>query len=312
MLLEDTLEPLARDIADFLCTTGGGAGSSWDNYHREEDLVSLERHRDDLVEYVRSTNHEARITLSNIRPVDPDPNTIVFHSPIILSSEPRVTASEEINNKSSREQSYIFKKEFQTGENESNAVEAGFSTESTTTIEAGSEASQFKVSQEFKLTVSSAWTNQTGKSKGEITGGEFPLIAPANTYVKGFLQWEDQTLQRRIECYGLYDMKIEIGRYQRYKKYNARKARKKWRYRWASGSPVYWDSLEHLIAVAERRGSVNHNRYRHYARYPNLNPVYMQRIKASRMQHIDRLTPPFKGAAGIRVVITETVTSNDD
>lgn len=309
MLLEDALEPLARDIADFLVKTEGAAGSSWGRYTRDEDLVPLKRHSDDVVEYVRATNHEARIILSNIRPVDPDPNTIVIHDPIVLSSEAKASASAEIDNRGgSREQSYTFRKEFRDGENESKAVEAGFSVENTAKIEAGGEASQFKVSQEFKTTVSSAWTNQTGKSKEQITGGEFPLIAPAHTYVKGFLQWNEQTLQRRIECYGSYDMKIELGRFQRYKKYNARKAKKEWRHRWASGSPVQWDSLEHLMAVAERRGSVHFNKYEHYARFSYLNPVFMERIRASRRQHIDQLTPAFKGAAGIKVVIEESLT----
>lgn len=309
MLLEDTLEPLVRDIADFLCTTGGAASSAWQGYTRNEDLVPLKRYADDVVEYVRATNHEAKIVCSNIREIDPDIDTIVFHNPLVLESEPKTSAAVEIDNRTgSKEQSFTFRKEFKNNENESKAVEAGFSLENTATVTAGGEAAQFKVSQEFKTTVSSAWTDQSGKSKEDTTGGEFPLIAPPHTYVKGFLQWEEQTLQRRIECYGSYDMKIEMGRYQRFKKYNARKAKREWRYRWASGSPVSWDSLEHLIAVVEKRGSIHHAHYELYSRLGYVNPAYMERIKAARRQYIDRLTPPYKGAAGIKVIIDESKT----
>ena len=97
-LLEDQLEPLARDIADFLSTTGGSAGSSWKGYHRNEDLIPLKRDRDDLVAYVRSRNHAARIVFYDIHEVDPDPDTIKFHDPIVLKSERKATASVELNN----------------------------------------------------------------------------------------------------------------------------------------------------------------------------------------------------------------------
>lgn len=296
MLLEDTLEPVAREIAEFLSQTGGHAGSVWDNYYAQEDLIPFRRVSDDLVEYVRAANHEARLRLFNIHEVDPDPKTIVFHPTIVLKSEPKATASITIDNLGNDRVSepFVWRKEWKTGESESKAVEAGFSLESTTTIEAGGEASQYKVSQEFKSVVSSAWTNQTGKTSEETTGGEFPLVAGPESIVEGYLRWNEQTLQRRIECYGAYDFGIQIGR--RYKP-----KRKGWR--WTSGSPVTWESLEHLLAVAEKRGSVHHARYEHYARM-NISSEYVKRIRDKRLVHIDRLTPPFQGADGIKVVIT--------
>ena len=313
MLLEDVLEPVARDIADFLSTTGAAAGSSWKDYHRNEDLIPLKRWSDDAVGFVRAKNHEARLVLSNIKERDPDPKTLIFHSPIVLESERKATASIEISNlDGDLPQSYTFKKQFKTGSSEEAAVQAGFSVEDTTKAEVGGEASQFKLSKEFKTTVSSQWTNATGTTKDETTGGDFPLIAAPRTYVKAFLQWEEQTLQRRIECDGTYDFKIELGRYHRYKKYDAGKARRTTRESWTSGSPVRWESLEHLIAVAEKRGSIHYARYEHYAKYRDLNPVYMERIRAARQQHIDRLTPAYKGAAAIKVVIETLETANVD
>ena len=297
MLLEDTLEPVVREIAEFLSQTGGYAGSSWEDYFATEDLIPFERVQDDLVEFVRASNHEARLRIFNIQEVDPDPETIVFHPTIVLKSEPKATASITINNLGSDRASepFVWRKEWKTGESEGAAVEAGFSLESTTNIEAGGEASQYKVSQEFKAVVSSAWTNQTGKSKEEMTGGEFPLVAGPFSIVEGYLRWNEQTLQRRIECYGSYDFGIQMGR--RHKPH-----RKGWR--WASGSPVTWDSLEHLLAVAEKRGSVHHAGYQHYSRLTF--PLrYLEQIRAKRLVHIDRLTPPFQGADGIKVVIKQ-------
>ena len=53
-------------------------------------------------------------------------------------------------------------------------------------------------------------------------------------------------------------LKIKMGRMNRYKKYDAGKARKTWRESWSTGSPVYWGSLLHLIAVAEKRGTAKY------------------------------------------------------
>ena len=295
MLLEDTIEPVVREIAEFLSRTGGHAGSVWDGYTADEDLIPFERVSDDLVEFVRSRHHEARLRIFNIRETDPDPKTIKFHPTIVLASDPKATASISIDNTGNDRASepFIWEKEWRTGESESAAVEAGFSLESKTTISAGGEASQYKVSQEFKAVVSSAWTNQTGRTKDQTTGGRFPLVAGPESIVEGFLRWNEQTLQRRIECYGAYDFGIQMGR--------RHKPRKKG-WRWASGSPVTWDSLEHLLAVAEKRGSVHHPRYQHYARM-DVAPSLIESIRLKRRVHIDRLTPPFQGADGIKVVI---------
>ena len=50
MLLEDTLEPVAQQIAEFLSQTGGYAAISWENYSTTEDLTPFERVQDDEVE----------------------------------------------------------------------------------------------------------------------------------------------------------------------------------------------------------------------------------------------------------------------
>ena len=296
-LLEEILEPVAREIADLLVQSGASGASTWRGYTRNEPLKALKRDRDDQIDFVRSRNGDARLRLTKIRPVDPDPKSIVIHPPIVLESKPRVSASQEINNRTSEEQSFIFKKEFKTGQSEESSVQAGFSVEHTTSIKAGGEASQFEVTEEFKQTVSSEWSRQTGRSKEETTGGEFPLIAAPWTYVRGHLAWDDQKLQRRIECYGTWDFGIEFGRRRRVKRGRNR------RWEWSSGK-VSWESLEQLLAVAQRRGSVKDDCYEYFAQH-RASSKALERIDQKRRSHIDRLTPPFKGAASIRAEYEE-------
>ena len=296
MLLEDQLEPLARDIADLLATTGATPGSAWAGYHRNQDLIVDRRREDDKVVFRRATNHEAMLMLEGIRWNDPDPNAMKFHPLIVLSSTPRASDSLSIPNNTSVAQSATLSREFANGESESAAVEAGFAVENTYKWEAGGEASQFKVSQEFKTTISSQWTKQTGNTKDTKVGGDFPVIAPAYTHVEARLEWLEQEQQRRITGYREVDCKIVIGRRQR---------KRRGGYRWTSGSPRVWDSIEHLIAVIEKRGSPRHQLYDHYARR-DINPVYAKRLKDNRRMHVDILTPPFKGAQHIKVALLES------
>lgn len=294
MLVEHVFEPIGREVGHFLGSTGGGVSSAWEGYTRAEPLVALTRTSDDSVEFARSANGEARLQIWNIHEVDPDPDSIVFHNALVLESERKATVLVSIDNRqgSSPSEPYIWTREFKIGESEAAAVEAGFSLESTTTIEAGGEAAQFKVSQEFKSVVSSAWSRETGKSREQTVGGTFQLVAPARKYIEGHLEWDEQTQQRRIECVGTYDFGLTIGRRSKG--------------RWSSGSPMGWDSINHLIAVAEQRGSVHHAHYGHYARR-RADSEAVRRLQAIREQRIDRLTPPYKGADNIRVVIDREI-----
>lgn len=300
VLLEDKLEPLAREIAHTLVASRAPIGSSWADYHRDEDLIAFGRKEDDLVEYVRSHNHEARLHLFNIREMEPDLDSIVIHPTIVLDSVPRATASVEIDNLKSRHRSepYIWTKEFSTGESELEAIEAGWEHESWGEAKASGGVkgiAEGEASAGFRDKLSASWSRQTGKTKASKTGGQFALVADPRSRVMGFLQWAEQTLQRRIECDAKYDFGMEIGRRRKYK-------RRPWR--WTSGSPQRWDSLEHLLAVMERRGSVHHALYEHFS-HQVVDPIQYSKIEELRLRHIDRLTPTFKGADGIRVVIDE-------
>ena len=295
MLLEDQLKPLARDIADLLATTGATPGSAWEGYHRDQDLVVDQRREDDKVVFRRATNHEAMLMLEGIRWNDPDPNEMVFHPLIVLSSTPRASDSLSIPNNTSVAQSATLSREFANGESEAAAVEAGFVVENTAKIEAGGEAAQFKVSQEFKTTISSQWTKQTGNTKDTKVGGNFPVIAPSFTHVEARLEWLEQEQQRRITGYREVDARIVIGRRQH----------RKGKYRWTSGSPRVWESLDHLLAVIEKRGSPTYQLYDHYA-HRNINPVYAERLNANRRMDVDIMTPPFKGAQHIKVALLES------
>ena len=222
--------------------------------------------------------------------MDPDPSTIVIHPEITLESSTKATGTQKLDNTSASDQSMTFRRSFRNNEAEEHAVEAGFSVENTAKVEAGGEASQFKVSQEFKTTVSSAWRNQTSHNSEEESGGEYPVIAIPGEYVEARLTWLEQTKQRRIECDGTYGFRVTMG----------------WKQRkgWASGSPVVWDDIEHLLAVVEKRGSVSTTGYQHYAkREPDHAAV--KRIRALQRQHIDRLTPAYKGAFDIEVQILD-------
>ena len=311
MLLEDQLEPLARDIADLLATTDATPGSAWAGYHRNQDLIPDRRTEDDKIVYRRASNHEGMLMFEDIKWRDPDPAKLVFHPVIVLESTRRSSDAIEFPNDTDIEQSFTLNREFSNGESEDAAIQAGFSVENTYKWEAGGEAAQFKVSQEFKTTVSAEWTNQTGTSKDTKVGGEFPIIAPPRTLVSARLEWEEQTQQRRITGFRDVDMKIIIGRRQKYRKYDSRKARKTTRYRWTKGSPRTWDSLDHLIAVIEKRGSPTFQLYDHYARR-RVNPVYAERLIANRRNNVDMLTPQFKGAQSIRPVIVDSGSTLDD
>ena len=312
MLTEDKLEPVAREIAHFLTHNGVTPGSSWQGYDRSEDLLPLQRREDDLVEFIRASNNQARLRLLRIRELMPDPDSIRFHPAIVLRSEPKAEASITIDNLQGERESqpHVFHKVFHTGTSEADAIEAGWQLETWATASAsasgGIGVAEAEVSAEtgWRSTLSAAWSRQTGKTRDEETGGSFPFVAGPHSLVEAYLQWEEQTKQRRIECDASYDFAIEIGR-------RSKPKRRGWR--WNTGSPLYWDSLEHLIAVAEQRGRVGHALYQHFStRVVDRDGI--ARIQAERLRHIDRLTPEFSGADALKVVIAnlETIEGDDD
>lgn len=299
MLLEDQLEPAARAIADFLAQTGGGAGSSWDNYTLHEDLLPLRRTSDTEVEFIRPTNNQARFKLFNIHEIEPDVSSIKVHPTIILASEPVAETELVIDNlrNSRASEPVTWSKIIKTGENELNAIKAGWENETWGKAEAKVSAGPAEASVEagFRNKLSAEWSRQTGRSHEETSGGVFPLVAGPHSLVRGQLVWNRQTRQNRVECDARYSFGIEMGRRSQHK-------RRGWS--WRSGSPVRWDDIEHLLAIMEHRGSVHHARYEHYSRR-EIHPNYIKRLKATRLRHIDRLTPAFEGADGFRVVINE-------
>ena len=298
-LLEDQLEPCARAIAHFLVATGAPIGSAWKGYHHSEDLISFKRREDDLLEFVRSHNHEARLHLLKITEREPNLESIKVHEPIVLKSIPRATSNIRIENRDSDRSSepYIWNKEFATGESEANAIEASVVSETWGEAKASGSigVAEAEASTGFRNTLTAAWSRQTGRTRAQRTGGSFSLVAGPGDIVEGFLQWNEQTLQRRIEMDAVTDFAVEIGR--------RRKRKGDWK--WTSGSPRYWDSLEHLIAVAERRGSVHHALYEHYAHNNIPKTSLIKQIQDKRLRHVDMLTPPYQGADGIRVVISK-------
>ena len=108
MLLEDVMEPFAREMAaGWLKRVGRTTWfrGVWEGYRATEDLVACKREADDRVSYVRPGNHRAHLVLSNIRWRDPDPASLDLSDTIILSSVPRVSDSIEIPNDTAEVQS---------------------------------------------------------------------------------------------------------------------------------------------------------------------------------------------------------------
>ena len=309
MLTRDLIEPLTREVAHFLVICGAPVGSTWydagrsPEYRNREDLVPLKQQKDEDVEFIRAWHKEGRIHCLGIREQAPDPASIVIHPAITLDSQHKAGASIEIDNRNGDilSEPHIFRQEFKDGESEMAAVSLSMTNEVWATasaeasVEAGPASASTSAETGWRNTIEAAWNQQTGRTSEETTGGEFPFRAPAGAYVEGRIEWVESTKQRRIECCATLDCKVEIGRRRRYKG--------KWG--WASGSPQTWDSIDHLIAVVEKRGRVGMALYEFFAS-KSLNQeqqASLERIKELRKRHVDRLTEPYTGNSDIKVVI---------
>lgn len=304
MLPEDIHEPLAREIAHFLAHVRAPIASSWVGYTRDEDLVPLKRKSNDAVEYVRASNGEARFRLNKLREQEPHPDSIVVHPEIVLESKPAATATVEIDNRllSIPSEAHTFAKQFKDGESEQDALATSMVNEVWGQVEASAKAgigvaeAEAKASAGWKNTITLAWNRQTGRTRETTAGGTFPFRAPPYTLVEFRLQWNIQTKQRRLECDAVMDAEICFGR-------RSKPKGKGWR--WNSGSPMSWDSIEHLLAVAHKRGRVEHALYEffsHRALDGEANKS-LRRIYELRQRHVDRLTDPYTGASDIKVGI---------
>lgn len=300
MLTEDVYEPLIREAAHFLALCGAPCGSSWDGYGRDEDLLPLARTSNDLVEYVRAANGQARVRAFNCGETAPDPESIVWHPEIVLASKRVATASFEIDNLHSARDSepHVFRKAFRNGESEADAVEASVVNETwgEAKVSGGFEGvAEGEASTGFRTTLSASWARNTGRTRDEETGGDFPFSADAHSRMEARLQWDEQTKQRRWEGDARLACGIEIGR----------RTKRKRGWRWSSGSPQWWASIDHLLAVAEKRGRVEHALYGFFARRALSadERESLDRIKRLRLRHVDKLTPEYKGAADIKVGI---------
>ena len=319
MLLEDKIEPLVREIARFLTMTDARAGSRWKGY-TGGNLRPLKREKNDRVDYVRSDGAkdgwQARIAAKDIREQAPQASTIVIHPEIVLSSKHKYGNTIIIDNIHSETESgpKELTVRFQDGESEADAISTSMvnevwatsSQEASAGVEAGPASAEVKVSAEqgWKNTIELAWNKQTGRTRERTVTFRSEEQAPPRTRLEQRLEWQEQTKQRRIECTATIDFGIEMGRRFVVKK----------RWRWATGSPVKWDSIDHLIAVAEKRGRVEHARYDHFARRPLSaeERQSLEKIKALRMIPVDRLTDPYAGNSNIHVVLIDVDTDTDE
>ena len=72
-LLENTLEPLACEIAEFLVQSGMMGSKVWRGYTKAEGLNVVARPNDETVWYARHSNRRARFDLWGIRAGGPRP-----------------------------------------------------------------------------------------------------------------------------------------------------------------------------------------------------------------------------------------------
>lgn len=318
-LLEDKLEPLVREIAYFLVISGAKAGSRWGGYGKG-DLRPLKREKNDAVAYVRNDgakdDWQARIQVSNVHELEIDPSTVVIHPEIILKTDQRFSGTVIIDayNSSSRSGVKEFSIQFDDMEEEFNAVSAAFSTEVwainkqsvSAKVEAGPASAEAKAESEqgFRSSIETAWEKQTGRSRTSKVAFHSEEFAPPYTKLEQRLIWNEQQKQRRIECEAKIDMKIEMGR---------RGKDKHGKWGWASNSPVSWDSIDHLIAVAEKRGRVEHARYEHFSRrvLSKAELSSLERIKKLRTIKVDRLTEPYSGAININIELLDVAVNHE-
>ena len=321
MLVRDQMEPLAQYIADTIVMNGHTPGSSWKGYTRSTkdawgDLIPLKQHRNDEVTYVWSQNHEARIILTDIRYEDIDPDLFDLSERITLASKLKATDTIPFRNGTTEVQEGVVDHWEETGLNELNAVKAGFEKKVTTTLEAsgGVEGiAEAKASVVDETTISASLERQTGRKTTSRSGGSFKFRFPPMTEGEARLTWSEDTLQTRIKGYRLIRCKVVIGRRHRYRKYNSRKARKEWRESWTSGSPIVFADVSDLIAVMEKRGSVNTPLFEHFAER-QVNPAYVRNLMRLTRMNVDVLTDPFTGANKFKpeIVTSQTLVDRDN
>ena len=312
-LQEHQLEPICREIAHFLIRADVPISSRWGGYDREKDLIPYRRVNDDVIDYRRADEGQARFHVFGLdgREGVPDPKTIEVLPVIVLDSKQVAAVTQEVDNRMSKRPSepLIWTKEFDTGKSELEAFETSFENETKITASAsvsggvpGAEA-EASVETETRNLFRAAYSRSTGVTENDKKGGTFSLVADPETFVKAVLEWEEQTLQRRIKMKAKIDFGFRIGRRRKVK-------RKGWQ--WASGH-INFKSIDHLIAVAERRGRVEYDLYHHFAKH-NLSKwakKSLERIKELRYLNIDKLTPEFKGADSFKVVIIEQETAGE-
>ena len=315
MLLRDQMEPLAQHLADTIVMNGWVPGSAWRGYTRSMkdawgDLIPRPQNRNDEIIYVWNRNHEARIILTDIRYEDIDPDLFDFSERITLASNLKATDTIPFRNATTEVQEGEVSHWEETGMNELNAVKAGFEKKVTTTVEASGGIdgiAEAKASVVDETTISASLERQTGRKSTTRSGGSFKFRFPAMTEGEARLTWSEDTLQTRIKGYRLVRCKVVIGRYHRYRKYSARRARKTWRESWTSGSPMVFADVSDLIAVMEKRGSVNTPLFEHFANR-RVNPAYMANLKRLTRMKVDVLTDPFVGANNFRPEIVASQT----
>ena len=313
MLVRDMMEPLAQQIAGTIRRFAGAPGSSWKGYDLSPgnaDLIPLKQHRNDEVTYVWSGNHEARIILTDIRYEDIDPDLFDLSERITLASKLRATDAIPFKNATTEVQDGTIEHWEETGMNELLAVKAGFEKKVTVSAEisGGVEGiAEAKASVVDETTISASIESQTGRKSNQRSGGAFTFRFPPMTEGEARLTWSEDTIQTRIKGYRLVRCKVIIGRHHRYKKYDAGKARRTWRESWTTGSPIVFDDVSDLIAVMEKRGSVNTPYFELFAGMGDINPDWANRLKRFSRVNVDVLTDPFTGASTFK---PEIVTSN--
>ena len=326
MLLRDQMEPLASYFANCLVSNGAVPGSAWNGYHSgipdaqgrinsaHGDLIPLKQKKDDEVVYVWNKNHEARILLQNIAFENIDPDNFDMNERIILSSTLKAQDSIPFLNNTTEVQTATLEHWEETGENEINSIIAGFEKKTTVSAEASGGIKgigEAKASVVDETTIKASFERTTGRKTSKRAGGVFTFRQPAMTEGEARLTWSQQKIQTRVKGFRMIRCKVIIGRYHRYKKYDAGKAKRTWREGWTTGSPIVFEDVSQLIDVMKKQGSV-HTPYFEYFSALNTNPLYAQYLLKLLQQDVNFLTEPFNGANEFKPEIVSTSTIVED
>lgn len=294
----DDMEPIARAVGALVSDVHKQERFfRWGDYTMDEDLIPVPQTEDNLVQFTRAREPKAKMELFNIRPIGLE--GLIFHPAVVTHSEKKYGAVIEIDNRTGIEQPpTALTREFARGETEMDSVSNSFSIRFQATLGTG-QASAVKAEAELETTYMREWGRQTGLSRESKEGGQLLAVAPADTHMEARLEWTESDLIRHVEGFTTLDCGVRLGKH-------ARSSSRGWRWR----GTRRWSSLDHLIAVCERRGSVKFD-LDQYFRHNLADSEALEVLKQRPRIRFDDW-PEFQGESHLKVIYTVLADNRPD